>query len=662
MARGRIPERDIAAIRERTPIEEVVGEYVQLKPAGSDSLKGLSPFKDEKTPSFHVRPNKGYYHCFSTGEGGDVFSFLMKMEQLSFPEAVEQCAERIGYRINYEGGGPRNQVEPGTRQRLIAANRAAHEFYQQQLLTDEAQPARQFLLDRGFSPEHAQEFGCGYAPGGWDTLTKHLLRKGFDVKELVAAGLSSQGKRGHIDRFHRRLLWPIRSTSNDVIGFGARKLFDDDKMGKYMNTPDTMLYHKSKVLFGIDLAKKHIANEHQAVIVEGYTDVMAMHAAGVKTAVAACGTAFGAEHLQLIRRLMLDDNFLHGEIIYTFDGDEAGQKAAMRAFEGNQEFSGHSFVSVAPDGQDPCDLRLGSGDAAVRDLVAQRIPMYEFVLRTTIDTFSLSTPDGRLTAIRRVVPIVAGIKDSPLRDAYARKVAGWIGWENVDEVVGWVRQEAKKPSNSATPLKQTAAQRAAAVANTNTAGANGPAAGNPNNTTHSGSATSAPQQPASQQRFTRPKPNDPRYFPQREALKLAIQEPGIAGGGFDQLDLDCFTHPTYRLVAETIRTIGGCRSATNPMNWIETIAGELPEAIGQPFTSELALEPLYSKEKDIPDYAEGIFARLLERWVAEQIAELKATMERMNPHRDHEQFQTYFSDLVALEQYKRSLGQRAIWD
>ena len=273
MAKGRIPERDIEAIREQTPIEEVVGEYVQLKPGGVDSMKGLSPFKDEKTPSFHVRPNHGYFHCFSTDQGGDVFKFLMLMEHMSFPEAVEACAERIGYRINYEGGRPGNREEPGTRRRLVAANKAAFDFYRKEFLGDAegADVARNFLLERGFTLEHAEQFGCGYAPAGWDRLTKHLQQKGFSFKEIEAAGLGRMGKRGPIDRFHRRLLWPIRSVSGDVIGFGARKLFDDDKLGKYLNTPETMLYKKSKVLFGIDQAKRNIVAKHQAVVAVSYT-------------------------------------------------------------------------------------------------------------------------------------------------------------------------------------------------------------------------------------------------------------------------------------------------------------------------------------------------------------------------------------------------------
>lgn len=525
MAKGRIPESDIQAIRERTPIEEIVGDYVQLKSAGADSLKGLSPFKDEKTPSFHVRPNRGYYHCFSTGKGGDVFSFLMEMEHISFPEAVEVCAEKIGYQINYQGGGPGRREEPGTRQRLILANKAAHQFYREQLETPEAQPGREFLLQRGFGQQHIYHFECGYAPAGWDTLTKHLLKKGFEFKELEAAGLSKMGKRGPIDQFQRRLLWPIKNLSGDVIGFGARKLFDDDKMGKYMNTPETLLYKKSKVLFGLDSAKKAIAAGHQAVVVEGYTDVMAMHAAGIDTAVASCGTAFGEEHLQMLRRLMLDDNYFRGELIYTFDGDEAGQKAAMRAFEGDQKFTGQSFVSVAPNGMDPCDLRLERGDAAVRDLVARRIPMFEFVIQSIISEYTLDTVEGRLAALRRAVPIVADIRDKTLQSEYARLLSGWVGWSDPSEVLRQVHEEARRPKRDKKPVR---AKRF--------------------------------DQPLEDQSLrptmALPNPRNPVLWQERESLKIALQYPELAGSYFDGLPTDSFTNPAYRMVRDAISAAG----------------------------------------------------------------------------------------------------------
>lgn len=637
MARGRIPDSDIQAIRERAPIDEIVGEYVQLKPAGYDSLKGLSPFKDEKTPSFHVRPQRGYYHCFSTGKGGDVFSFLMEMEQVSFPEAVEAVAQKIGYHINYQGGstGARDE-KPGTRRRLIAANKAAHEFYRQQLETPQAAAGREFLLDRGFSKEIIYEFECGYAPEGWDTATKHLLRMGFSFEELEAAGISKMGKRGPIDRFHRRLLWPIKDLSGNVIGFGARKLFDDDKLGKYMNTPETMLYHKSKVLFGLDLAKRNIAEQHQAVVVEGYTDVMAMYAAGVKTAVASCGTAFGADHLQVLRRLMLDDSYFHGELIYTFDGDEAGQKAAMRAFEGEQKFTGQSFVSVAPDGMDPCDLRLERGDAAVRDLVADRIPMFEFVIRSVISDFSIDSAEGRLQALRRAVPVVAQIRDQPLQREYARRLAGWVGWPDPEEVLQQVRQEARKPKKEQRPRFASLEETASAPAQSN-----------------------APVMHI-------PGPREPHLWPQREALKLALQYPQIAGSYFDGITEDAYSNEAYRTIRRAISTLGGVTSgAEQPgVEWLAAVAGEMPELMARNFVSELAVEPIKLGETGNPDtdleaYADSVLSRLQEARVGDQVAQLKAQLGRMRPSDDEESYNSLFADLVALEQARRELNDRA---
>ena len=637
MARGRIPDSDIEAIRQRAPLDEIVGEYVQLKPAGHDSLKGLSPFKDERTPSFHVRPAHGYYHCFSTGKGGDVFSFMMEMEQLTFPEAVEAVADHIGYHINYQGGSTgARQVDRGTRQRLLAANKAAHDYFREQLETADAAPARDMLLQRGFSRELIYDFECGYAPRGWDPMTKHLLRKGFEVQELIDAGLSSMGKRGPLDKFRGRLIWPIKDTASNVIGFGARKLFDDDPLGKYINTQDTLLYHKSKVLFGIDKAKKNIAEKHQTVVVEGYTDVMAMHAAGVDTAVATCGTAFGGDHMSLIRRLMLDDSFFRGELIYTFDGDEAGQKAAMRAFETDAEFGAQSFVAVAPDGMDPCDLRLARGDSAVRDLVASRVPVYEFVIESLLQDYSLDSAEGRVQALRRTVPVVATISDRVLQQEYARRLAGWVGWPNPDEVLEQVRAEAKKPKKQKRTPKAEVRDPAAAA---------GPDASG-----------------AQSEILIPPRPDDPVLWPQREALKIALQHPAAAGNYFDGINPDAFTHDAYHQVREAITAAGGCAraGADNPAeesNFLAAVAGEMRDYAGRNFVSELAVEPIHAD--DLYEYADSVLSRLQETRVGQQIAQLKSQLQRMRPSDDEEAYNALFSDLVALEQARRDLNDRA---
>lgn len=622
---GRISDRDIAAIREQTRIEDVVGDYVQLRRAGADSLKGLCPFHDEKSPSFHVRPNHGHFHCFGCGEGGDVYAFLQKIEHISFVEAVELLADRINYTVTYTGASTTNvQRDRGSRSRLIAANAAAAEFYAEQLETPEAATARQYLTERNFDAAAARLFGCGYAPSGWDTLTKHLLRKGFEYKELESAGLSREGKRGPMDRFHRRLLWPIRGSSGEVIGFGARRLFDDDQnQAKYVNTPETTLYKKSNVLFGIDQAKRDIARGHQAVVVEGYTDVMAMHLAGVTTAVASCGTAFGDEHLSMLRRLMMDDKFFRGELIYVFDGDAAGRAAALKAFEGEQNLAGQSFVAVAADGMDPCDLRLKQGDTALRDLVARRTPLFEFAIRTALAESDLDTAEGRVAALRRCVPMVAKIKDPTLRDEYARQLAGWVGWDDVPQVIRRVREQAKDPR------ARSDGKRAAPVRKAPTA--------------------------------SRPDPRDPTLGPQREALKSALQYPVLAGPVFDSLDAASFTHPGYAAVRAAIDAAGGTATSAGGAQWIDQVRQQATAPAVAALINELSAEPVTATtdEEKLPRYISSVFARLQEVWIGRQIAEMKSKLQRMSPVEQGDEYHALFGDLVAMEAYRRSLLQQA---
>ncbi|MDQ2623599.1 MAG: DNA primase, partial [Actinomycetota bacterium] len=438
---GRIKREDVALVRERANIEEIVGAHVTLKTAGVGSAKGLCPFHDERSPSFHVRPQVGLWHCFGCGEGGDVISFVQKIDGLAFAEAVEYLAGRYNITLRYEeGGGPRSGVDVGSRRRLLEANTTAAQYFTEQLESPGAAAARQFLADRGFDGSHAAQFGLGFAPQGWDSLLRHLRGRGFTDAEITAAGLVSQGQRGVYDRFRGRLIWPIREVTGDVIGFGARHLFEEDKGPKYLNTPETALYHKAQVLYGLDLAKREIAKNRQVVVVEGYTDVMAAHLSGVPTAVATCGTAFGTDHVRVVRRLLGDTavgggvqlssgRSTGGEIIFTFDGDEAGRKAALRAFGEDQSFSAQTFVAVEPHGMDPCDLRLAKGPDAVQALVRSRVPLFEFVLKSTLAAFDLDTAEGRVGALRAAAPVVAGIRDTALRPEYARMLSGWLGME-----------------------------------------------------------------------------------------------------------------------------------------------------------------------------------------------------------------------------------------
>ena len=424
----RILQADVEEVKSRTNIADIVGERVALKSAGVGSMKGLCPFHDEKSPSFHVRPQVGYYHCFGCGASGDVYSFLREMDHVSFTEAVERLAGRIGYPLHYEDGGA--APETSGRSRLYAANSAAAEYFRGQLLSPEAESARRFLGERGFDAGAAAHFGVGYAPKGWENMTKALTAQGFSREELTNAGLVSAGQRGVYDRFRGRVIWPIRDVTGQTIGFGARRLYDDDKGPKYLNTPETPLYKKTQVLYGLDLAKRDIArgDPRRVVVVEGYTDVMACHLAGVTTAIATCGTAFAAEHIKVLRRVMGDDSAA-GEVVFTFDGDEAGQKAALRAFSEDSRFTAQTFVAVAPDGLDPCDLRLQRGDAAVRGLMDAKVPMFEFAIDRKLAGYDLATVEGQVGALRAAAPIVAEIRDELLRPGYERVLARRLGMD-----------------------------------------------------------------------------------------------------------------------------------------------------------------------------------------------------------------------------------------
>jgi DNA primase len=624
---GRIRDADIALVRERSPVDQVVSARVTLSRAGGGSLKGLCPFHDEKSPSFNVNPGRGVWYCFGCGAGGDAIKFVMDTELLSFTEAVEWLANRAGVQLTYEQAGPAPVRQSGQRQRLVAAHAAAAEFYAEQLGSPDARTARQFLAERGFDQQAAVSYGCGFAPDGWDGLTKHLRGRGFTEAELVTGGLSKESRRGTlIDRFRRRLLWPIRDVSGDVIGFGARKLFDDDEGPKYLNTPETPLYKKSTVLYGLDRAKRDIAKQHRAVVVEGYTDVMACHLAGVTTAVATCGTAFGGEHIGVLRRLLMDQDEFRGEVIFTFDGDAAGQKAALRAFSDDQRFVAQTFVAVESSGMDPCELRLAHGDAAVRDLVARREPLVAFALRSMLSKYDLDTAEGQVAALRAAAPLVAQIKDHALRPQYARRLAGNLGME-VEPVLRAVGQAGRNPAKPAS---------------------------------RSGRFAPAPAEASGPARPVRPNPEDPVLGAERESLKLAVQQPVLAGPLFDAVEETAYTHPAYVALRRAVAAAGGAIAGTSGPEWIDTLAAACDDPAARAVLPELAVEPFRSDGEPDPRYAGQVLARLQELGVGRQIATVKGRLQRLNPVEKPEEHSRLFGELVGLEQHKRALRDQAI--
>jgi DNA primase len=622
---GRINEEDIAAVRDRARIEEVVGSYVTLRSTGG-TMKGLCPFHDEKTPSFQVTPSRGYWYCFGAcGEGGDVIDFLQKIDNLSFHEAVERLADRVGIQLRYaDDGGVR--AEPGLRMRLVEALKQAAEFYAEQLAGPEAQPARQFLAERGFDRTAAERFGVGYAPRDGRALLRHLRGRGFADKELVAAGLARE--QGY-DFFQARALWPIRDSGRQVLGFGARRLFDDDRLpAKYINTPETVLYKKSHVLYGLDLARTSISKRSQAVVVEGYTDVMAAHLSGVDTAVASCGTAFGDDHARLLRRLMGDHDAFHGEVIFTFDGDEAGQAAALKVFAGDQNFVSQTYVAIEPTGLDPCDLRLQRGDAAVRELVARRLPLYRFVMSNLLKRHDLDRADGRLAALRAAAPLVASIRDAALVSGYVRELAGMLGMD-IEEVRAEVMRTASR-SRGRAPA---------------------PAAEEPESPTPSGTPM--------------PHPRDRLLATERETAKLMIQNPELFPPEWDGLGTEDFTHPAYAAVFTAVEKaaaegLPGAGTGSGSADWVHRISEASPSEEIRSLVAALAVEPPPIRGEMTSRFVVANTAKLQLLTVLRRIAQLKSRLQRTNPVEARQKYNQMFSELVLLEAKGKELHTRSI--
>jgi len=669
---GLIRREDIEAVRERARLEDVVGEHVTLKSAGVGSLKGLCPFHDERTPSFHVRPQLGYWHCFGCGEGGDVITFIEKINHLGFAEAVEYLADRTGVQLRYEeGGAVRRGVEPGTRQRLMDANRLAEAWFREQLATPEAQPGRDFLTARGFDRHAAAHFGVGYAPAGWDHLARYLRSAGYTEAELVDSGLCSRGGqdgRRVYDRFRGRLIWPIRDVTGATVGFGARKLSEEDQGPKYLNTPETPVFHKSQVLYGLDLAKREVARSHRIVVVEGYTDVMAAHLSGVTTAVATCGTAFGADHVRVVRRLLgdVDDpaagvvtgqgrEARGGEVIFTFDGDAAGQKAALRAYAEDQRFATQTFVAVDPGGLDPCDLRMKEGDTGIPRLLSRRVPLFEFVIRTSLSHLDLDTSEGRVRGLRSAAPVVAGIRDRALKREYTRRLAGWLGLPDaeVHAAVQAAGRRGAQPSaarGGQWPTDETAGPDAAA-----------PVRGLPPVT-------------------------DPVEQLEREALAVIIQFPVAAHhAGADEMGADSFGQLTHRAVYEAVAAAGGTaevlglvqqavsagtgeqeaqRRAT--LRWLQQVRDGAIDLVEAAIT-ELAVAPLplptirgRGTEVDasgLERYAKGVLGSLAVMGINRRLVEMRSRHRRMSPQ--EEGYRELFSQIAALEQRRMQIRQGA---
>ncbi|WP_380174884.1 DNA primase [Kineococcus sp. DHX-1] len=621
---GRIHPDDLQAVKERVRLDEVVGEQVTLRSGGVGSFKGLCPFHDERTPSFTVRPATGRWRCFGCGESGDAIEFVMKIDGLGFADAVERLAQRAGIQLRYVDDGGRTAQRPagnaGQRQRLLQMHEVAEEFYARQLeAPGPAETARQFLAARGFSREDAARFGVGFAPNTGDALLRQLRAKGFSEDDLVTSGLAGQSQRGLYDRFRGRLVWPIRDVSGHTVAFGARRLFDDDRIeAKYLNSPETPVYKKSQALYGLDLAKREISRTKRVVVVEGYTDVMACHLAGVGTAVATCGTAFGEEHARIVQR-MLGGADVAAEVVFTFDGDAAGQKAAMKAYELDQRFSAQTYVAVAPGGQDPCELRLSAGDEAVRQLVDGRVPLFEFAIRSTIERYDLDSESGRLAALDAAAPIIGAIRDRGLQQRYAINLDRWTGFLDERFVLDRVRRHSGGP---------------------------GPGAARPQTT---------PPPP--------PRPsvdlNDPVAQLERRVLSCALQAPWSVAEVFDALEADAFGAPGHRAVHDAVVAAGGPAEAPQGPAWLTRVLDYADGPVASLVDELAAVDLPVSSEEELERWGRSLVAALAGQAATRAVADARRALMRLDPSSQAEEYQAASAELFRLEQARRTWQERA---
>ena len=621
---GKIRARDIEEVKARVNIADVVSDYVALKPAGVGSLKGLCPFHDEKSPSFTVKPNDGFYKCFGCGEGGDVYKFLQQLESISFYEAVEKLASRVGFALTYEEGSGHSS-DYGLRNRIYEANQAASAFYQSQLMSTGAEAGREFLKGRGFDKAAADLFGIGFAPKAWSELYNHLRTIGFTDEELLAAALVTKGDKGFYDKFRGRLIWPIKDTTGQVIGFGARKLFDDDNGPKYLNSSDTLVYHKSQVLYGIDLAKKDISKQQQVVVVEGYTDVMACHLAGVKTAVATCGTAFGDDHIRILNRMLSNEIDSPAEVIFTFDPDAAGQKAAMRAYNDSSKFNAQTFVAVGPDGLDPCDLRTARGDEAVLDMIASKKPIFEFAIKQKISKFDLNSVEGRVAAARAAAPVIAGIRDAALRPAYIRALAGWVSLDG-NEVAALVDVAVKSARNEAVADMRRDVR-----------------------------VTDAPAHDPEAEPSAYPAINlsDPIMRFERQLLEVLLQVPtAYTVNQLQRIASSAFSAPTHIAIATAVEAAAAWHGK---QEFLPTVSGATPAEL-QGVLLEIAGQTLPAKtDEQLLRYGQGVIARGIAAVLAREKNELLAALRRTDQSLEPATYAEIQKKLVQLEQERRQV-------
>jgi DNA primase len=586
---GRIRQEDIEAVRERTDLVKLVSGYLTLKKAGHDSFVGLCPFHTEKTASFSVSPSKQVYYCFGCGAGGDAIRFLREVEHLEFTEAVERLAKESGVSLRYEGDSPADRRAASRRLALHRANEEASALYHLTLVDrPEGEEARRYLETRGIDRETAEEFGIGYAPGASDFLLRRLAR-GFSPEILMEAGLALRDPSGKVrDRFRGRVTFPVHDLSGRAVGIGARILPGDrDEGPKYMNSPETPVYRKGEVLYNLDRAKATVSRSGEIVIVEGYTDVIALARAGVETAVATCGTALGEGHFRLASRFAQ-------RMVLAFDSDEAGARAAERAFGFLERFPIHPVVLILPEGLDPADFVRQRGADAFRTLAAGAQPIVEYMLLRGVRRHDLSTIEGQSAAVAAALPLLEGLSDPVRQREYAHRLAELAGVAETSVLLSLERRVSGRPAEVRQAMKRASV-------------------------------------------------ND---RVEREMLRLLARDTGVYHEVSKRLAEEHFQSAQNRKLFELLVAAGGdIRTA---------VTGSDDDKLSRA-ASALALEPL---DGDLSmEYAEDVWARLQEFALRRRSANLRRRLQRLNPT-THPEYDTLFGELIAADGELRRLKER----
>jgi DNA primase len=593
---ARIRQDDVDAVRDRTDLVQLVSQYVSLKKAGADRYAGLCPFHTEKTASFGVSPSKQVFHCFGCGAGGNAFHFVERIENVPFAEAVERLAKQAGITLRYEGVSPGERRAMSRKQTLYRANARAAELYHRMLLEGrEGADARAYLQRRGITKESVEEFGIGYAPGYPDFLLRRMSRD-VSPEILVEAGLALKDQRGAIrDRFRGRVMFPLHDLSGQAVGFGGRLLQRQESgstLPKYVNSPETPVYRKGELLYNLNRAKAELSRSGTAYVVEGYTDVIALYQSGLPTGVATCGTALGEGHFRLLARFAR-------RAILALDPDEAGARAAERAYAFHERHPVEPLVLVLPEGLDPADLVRERGPEAFRQAAEGAIPLVEYMIRRATREVDPEDPEDRARGVQAGLPILSGLANRVRRDEYAALLADLMGVST--ESVQFELQRIQPSQESTTPV-----------------------------------AEPRPGQPRS-----------PAREVEKEALKLLAQRPDISLEFLNGVGEDEFTTERYRKVLSLLREPGASPSA---------MAGRAAEAGLAELMAELTVEPL--KGDPTAHYAKQVFSRLEELSLGRRIDTMKKRLEGLNPIKNAQSYDSLFQELIALEGERRRVRAR----